>query len=101
MPFFPSVLLRSEPVAAQSKAASRRMAAKTRPSRQGGRAPSKRLIGLRFTHIHLALRTVFGPWVSPLARFYNPAPEGKTGKSRISFGRLIKQDDNHDQNRNT
>ena len=53
----------------------------------------------RFPQTSLALRTGSGPWVSPLARFFNPAPEGKTGMSRISFGRLMKQDDIHDQNR--
>jgi hypothetical protein len=43
MPFFPSVLLRYEPVAVRSKAALRRVAAKTRPSRKAGsRLPQRR-----------------------------------------------------------
>ena len=42
-PFFPSVLLRSEPVAVRSKAASRRVAAKARPScKAGPRLPQRR-----------------------------------------------------------
>ena len=42
-PFFPSVLLRSEPVAVRSKAASRRVAAKARPFRKAGpRLPQRR-----------------------------------------------------------
>ena len=42
-PFFPSVLLRSEPFAVRSKAASRRVAARARPFRKAGpRLPQRR-----------------------------------------------------------
>ena len=45
-PFFPSVLLRSEPVALRSKAASRRVAAKACPSRKAGQRPPQRRFGV-------------------------------------------------------
>ena len=45
-PFFPSVLLRSEPVAVRSKAASRRVAAKARPCRKAGPRPPQRRAGV-------------------------------------------------------
>ena len=46
MPFFPSVLLRSEPVAVRSKAASRRVAANACASRKAVQRPPQRRAGV-------------------------------------------------------